>query len=80
MKSWPWQVGGGLFKVGKSWQGAKKGSILSKDCLTSVVNSPLNIPTLVIWQDLSESTLNKWPGKNKIKGALVQIGKSRYMF
>ena len=59
MKRWTEEVGGGLFEVEKNWQGGKRGSILSQDCLTSILNSLLNIPTLVIWQDLSENTLNK---------------------
>ena len=78
MKSWPEQVGGGLFKVDKSWQGGKKGSILSKVCLTSIVNSPLNIPTLVIWQDLSENILNKCSAKTKL--ARIQIDISCFLF
>ena len=59
-------------------KGGKKGSILSKDCLTSIVNSQLNIPALVIWQDLSENTLNKCSGKTKL--AWIQIDISCSLF
>ena len=63
-----------------SWQKLTRGKegVNFEQILTSIVNSPLNIPALVIWQDLSENILNKCSGKTKL--ARIQIDISCFLF